>query len=227
MGVVAVIWNPVATLRQVAAERRVLTGFIVVAAYAAFGLLTSAALILSGVTRRQLEQQFEQQPAQPGLPPGFSENITRATEVITPVSAVLAPFLIWLVVSLLMQLVTRFFGGMGPLSAMLAVVGVAQVPFFISAVLSLLLTFVQLAVGAGSTAGVAIGYLVSLVGLAFLVWYVVLVIIGAALARGIGYGESTGSCAISCVGIAVLLIMVGIVVAIGIFSVVGAGAPAP
>ena len=40
------------------------------------------------------------------------------------VLSVLAPFVWWIAVSLAMQLVTRFFGGEGPLSAMLAVVGV-------------------------------------------------------------------------------------------------------
>ena len=47
-------------------------------------------------------------------------------------------------------------------------------------------------VGAGTPTGVAIGYLVSLVGLAFLAWYVVLVVIGATQARRVGYGGSVG-----------------------------------
>ena len=49
----------------------------------------------------------------------------RGTEVATLVLSVLAPFVLWISVSLKMQLVTRFFGGEGP---MMAVVGVAGVP---------------------------------------------------------------------------------------------------
>jgi hypothetical protein len=56
------------------------------------------------------------------------DSIMRGTEVATLVLSVLAPFVWWISVSLAMQLVTRFFGGEGPLSATLAVVGVAGVP---------------------------------------------------------------------------------------------------
>ena len=49
--------------------------------------------------------------------------------------------------------------------------------------------------------------------------------IGAAFARGIGYGESAGSCALSCVGLAVLIILVVILAAIGVFATVNAAAP--
>lgn len=221
LGAVAVIWAPVRTLRSVAGERRAFPGFVVVAAYASLSLILSTALVLGGVTRRSIEQQ----PVQPGLPPGFEDTLVRVSEVAVPALAVLSPFAIWLAVSLLMQLATRFFGGTGPLSAMLGVVGVAQAPFFISGVLGALLTGLQLLVGAGTPVGVALGYLVSLVGIAFLLWYVVLVVIGAALARNIGYGESAGSCALSCVGLGILIIVVVIVAAIGIFTAVNAAAP--
>ena len=62
-------------------------------------------------------------------------------------------------------------------------------------------------------------------GLAFFLWYIVLVVIGAALARGVGYGESAGSCALSCVGLGVLIILVVIAAAIGVFATVNAAAP--
>ena len=221
LGLLAVIWSPVSTLRRVAEERRAFPGFLIVALYAVLGLTVSTIFVLTGATRRQ----FEQQPQQPGLPPGLEDAVVRATEVGTPIFAAISPFLIWIFVSLFMQLTTRFFGGAGPLSSMLGVVGVAQAPFFVSAVLSIVLTGLQLLVGAGTPVGAVLGYLVTLLGVAFFVWYVVLVVIGAALARNIGYGESAGSCAISCVGLGVLIILVAILAGIGIFAAVNAAAP--
>lgn len=221
LGAFAVIWSPVRTLRRVAQERRALPGFVVVALYAALSLAVSAAFVLGGVTRRSIEQQ----PAQPGLPPGFEDTLVRVAEVAIPASALVAPFVIWVVVSLLMQLTTRFFGGTGPLSSMLGVVGVAQAPFLLNVVVGAVLTGLQFLAGAGTPAGTALGYLVSLVGLAFFLWYIVLVVIGAALARGVGYGEAAGSCALSCVGLGILIILVVIVAAVGIFATVNAAAP--
>jgi hypothetical protein len=194
---------------------------LVVALYAALSLAVSAAFVLGGATRRSVEQQS----AQPGLPPGSKETLVRVAEVGTPVLAALSPVVIWLVVSLLMQLATRFFGGAGPLSSMLGVVGVAQAPLLVGGVLGAVLSGLQLLAGAGTPVGAALDYLVFLVGLAFSLWYVVLVVIGAALARNIGYGESAGSCALSCVGLGVLIIVVVIAAAIGIFAVVNAAAP--
>lgn len=217
LGLLAVIWKPVPTLRRVAAERRAFPGFVMVVLYAALGLISSTVFSLAGVARRQIEQQ----PSR-GLPPGFEDAVARATEIAAPISAALTPFLLWVLVSLLMQLTTRFFGGAGPLSSMLGVVGVAQAPFFISGVLSILLVGAQLLVGVGTPVGSLLGNLVSLVGFAFLIWYAVLVVIGASLARNIGYGESAGSCAISCVGLGVLIILVVIVAGIGIFAAVNA-----
>lgn len=221
LGPVAVIWSPVRTLRRVAEERRALPGLVVVALYAVLSLAVSAAFVLGGVTRRSIEQQ----PPQPGLPPGFEDTLVRVAEVAVPAFAGLSPFAIWLVVSLLMQLATRFFGGTGPLSSMLGVVGVAQAPFLLNVVVGAVLTGLRFLAGAETPAGAALGYLVSLVGLAFFLWYIVLVVIGAALARGIAYGESAGSCALSCVGLGLLIILVVIVAAIGIFTTVNAAAP--
>ena len=218
LGAFAVIWAPVRTLRGVAGRRRALPGLVVVALYAALSLAVSAAFVLGGATRRSVEQQS----AQPGPPP---ETLVRAAEVGTPALAALSPFVIWLVVSLLMQLATRPFGGVGPLSSMLGVVGVAQAPLLVGGVLGAVLSGLQLLAGAGTPVGAALDYLVFLAGLGFSLWYVVLVVIGAALARSIGYGEAAGSCALSCVGLAVLIIVVVIAAAIGIFAVVNAAAP--
>jgi hypothetical protein len=63
-----------------------------------------------------------------------------------------------------------------------------------------------------------------LVALASLVWHAVLVVIGAALVRGIGYGESAGSCAVSCAGCLALIILVAVVL-VGIGVLVCATTP--
>jgi hypothetical protein len=67
-----------------------------------------------------------------------------------------------------------------------------------------------------------------LLWLAAFVWFVVLVVIGAALARRVGYGESAGSCAISCAGSLALILVVGVVLAVvvaALVGVLGAGGP--
>jgi hypothetical protein len=211
-----VIWSPVQVLRDVAAERNVLAGFIVTAVYAALSLVAAAVAVLGGVTRAQ----FEGQTTPPGLPPDLLDNIVAATEIVTLIFAILSPFVWWLLVSLVIQLATRFFGGSGPLSAMLAAVGVAGVPLALGALAQALATALQVVLGVGSTAGVMVGTLGGLLALAALVWYVVLVVIGAALARGIGYGEAAGSCAVSCAGCLALIILVGVVL-VGIGILVG------
>ena len=218
-GAVAVIWAPVRTLRRVAEGRRALPGFAVVAACASLSLVVSTIFVLASVTRRSVLRQAGQQP---GLDP---DTVARVAEVGTLASAALSPFVVWIVVSLLMQLATRFFGGTGPLSAMLGVVGAAQAPLLVNVVLGAALTGLRFLAGATTPAGAALGYLVSLVGLAFFLWYVVLVVVGAALARGIGYGESAASCALSCVGLGILIILVVVVAAVGIFATVNAAAP--
>ena len=109
--------------------------------------------------------------------------------------------------------------------SMLGVVGVSEAPLLVGGVLGAVLSGLQLLAGAGTPVGAALDYLVFLVGLGFSLWYVALVVIGAALARNIGYAESAGSCALSCVGLVVLIIMVVIVAAIGIFTTVNAAAP--
>jgi hypothetical protein len=217
---VAVIWAPVRVLRDAAAGRRVLVGFVVTAVYAALSLTAAAISALKGVTRAQ----FEGQPAPPALPSEVLENLVVATEIATLIFSVLSPFVWWLSVSLVMQLVTRFFGGEGPLSAMLAAVGVAGVPLALGSLAQALATGGQVALGIESTAGVVAGLLGGLLALAALVWHVVLVVIGAALARRIGYGESAGSCAVSCAGCLGLIILVAVVLA-GIGILIGVTAP--
>ena len=216
----AVIWAPVRVLREASAERTVLAGFVVTAAYAALSLAAAAVAVLGGITRAQ----FPQRPAGPELPPELLENLVAVTEIVTLVFAVLWPFVWWMVVSLAMQLATHLFGGTGPFAAMLAVVGVAGVPLAVGSLAQALATGLQVGLGVASTAGMVAGLLGGLVALATLVWHVVLVVIGAGLARRIGYGESAGSCAVSCVGCLALIILVAVVF-VGIGILLGTAAP--
>jgi hypothetical protein len=125
----------------------------------------------------------------------------------------------------LMQLITRFFGGSGPFSGMLAAVGVAQVPFLVSAIISLPIVGLQIVLGPPDSASEnpvssLLGLLSSLLGLAFFIWFAVLVVIGTALARRVSYGQSTGSCAISCAGLIGLLLVVTVVVVVLIVAII-------
>ncbi len=221
MGALAVIWAPVSTLARVAEERRVLLGFGVVALYAALGLAGSAIAVFGGLT----QAQFQQPGAQP-LPPGV-EDILTYVGVFSLILAVIQPFGLWLLVSGLMQLVTRFFGGTGPFSAMLAVVGVAQVPLVVSVAIYIPITGLQIVLGPpdpteGDLVAAVLGLLSGLLGLAFLLWHVALVVIGAASARRVGYGQSAGSCAISCAGCVGLILIVVLVFAVLVAVIVGA-----
>jgi hypothetical protein len=205
----------------VAEEQRVLLGFGAVSLYAALGLISGAIAVFGGLT----QAQFQPPGTQP-LPPGF-EDFLDYVGVFSLVSAVLYPFAVWLLVSGLMQLVTRFFGGTGPFSGMLAVVGVAQVPFVISAALYILIAGLQILLGPSDPTGEAqvaavLGLLSGLLGLAFLLWHATLVVIGAASARRVGYGQSAGSCAISCASCAGLILIVVLIFVVLIAAIVGA-----
>ena len=201
------IWAPVSALSRVAEERRVLSGFAVTALYAVLSLVASAIALFGGLA----EAQFGAGGAP--VPPEI-RDLLLPFSVVALIFAAVWPFVFWLLVSGLMHLVTRFFGGTGPFSATLAVVGVAGVPFVISAALQIPVTGLQTVLGPENTAGAVLGLLVSLLGLAALVWYVALVVVGSALARRVGYGESAGSCAISCAGLALLVIVVVVAFAV-------------
>jgi hypothetical protein len=216
----------VSTLARVAEERRVLLGFGVVAFYAALGLIGGAIGVFGGLTQAQFE------PGQTQPLPSEVEDLMAYVGVFSLVSAVIQPFILWLLVSGLMQLVTRFFGGTGPFSAMLAVVGVAQIPLVISAAIYVLITGLQVVLGPADTSGTSVatvlGLLSGLLGLAFLVWHAALVVIGAAFARRVGYGESAGSCAISCagcIGLILIVVLVFVVLVAVIVGATGSGGP--
>jgi hypothetical protein len=221
LGVISVLWSPIRTLREVAEGRRALYGFLVVAAGAALGLITSVIFIFTGLLQTQFEEFFEASQGQ--FPPEFRENFVALTGISSVVFSVLWPFALWAVVSLVMQLVTRFFGGNGPLSAMFATVGVAYMPYVLSTLISTPIQVLQVSLDPTSAAAQVLGLLGGLLSVAFLIWFAVLVVIGAALARNISYGESTGSCAISCAGCLGLIIGVIVVLGVVISLVAGAG----
>ena len=207
-----------------AEERRVLLAFGVTALYAALGLVSGALVFLGG----SLQERFEAQ-GQP-LPPGF-EDFIAAYSVIAIVLAVLTPFVYWLLVAGLMHLVTRFFGGNGPFSGTLAVVGVAQAPLVLSSVLAIPLTGLQIALtpqdvaAADPSLGLAgglVGLASGLIGLAAFLWFAALVVVGSSFARRVGYGESAGSCAISCAGCFGLIIVVSVAIVALVAIVAGA-----
>lgn len=217
MEVLSVIWAPVAALSRVAEERRVLAGFAVTALYAALSLV-AAALAFFGLAEAQLGGGAPVPPEVQDLLVPFS--------ILALVFAAVWPFVFWILVSGPMHLVTRLFGGTGPFSATLAVVGVAGVPFVISAALQVPATGLQVVLGPENAAAGVLSLLVSLLGLAALLWFAALVVVGTALARRVGYGESAGSCAISCAGCAGLILVAGLIVAVLVALVAGAaGSP--
>ena len=232
MGALAVIWAPVRTLARAAEERWVLLAFGIVALYAALNLLGTGLGAFSALEQLRSGSQGAD------LPPEFEEFFT-AFFVFGLIFSVVWPFVSWLLISGLMQLITRFFGGTGPFSGMLTVVGVAHVPYLIERLIQIPLAGLQIlfvpdpATAADPTTGgglaaTLLGLLGFLLWLAALVWFVILVVIGAAFARRVGYGESAGSCAISCAGIVGLILIVGVVLAVVVAALVGAvGAAGP
>lgn len=232
MGALAVIWAPVRTLARAAEERWVLLAFGIVALYAALNLLGTGLGAFSAL------EQLRSGPQGAELPPEFEEFFP-AFFVFGLVFSVVWPFVSWLLISGLMQLITRFFGGTGPFSGMLTVVGVAHVPYLIERLIQIPLAGLQILLvpdpataadptTGGGLAATLLALLSFLLWLAALVWFVILVVIGAAFARRVGYGESAGSCAISCAGIVGLILIVGVVLAVVVAALVGAvGAAGP
>jgi Yip1-like protein len=211
----AVIWRPISTLARVADERRVLLGFGIVALYAALRLVVTVVDVLGGVTASTFDPNDF-----PDLPPEFVEGFSQGGEVGTLIYAVLSPFVGWVVVSLLMHLVTRFFGGTGPLSGMFAIVGVAAVPLVIVTLVEIPVTVLQAILYPASAAATLLSLLVLLLIFGAYAWNVALIVIGAAFARRVGYGQSAGSCAISCGGCLGLILIVGAVFGLLVYVLV-------
>jgi hypothetical protein len=214
----------VRTLSRAAEERRVLLAFGIVALYAALSLVGTSLGTFSALEQLQSDPQAAELPAE-------FEGFSTYLFVFTLIFSVIWPFISWLLISGLMHLVTRFFGGTGPSSGMLAAIGVAHVPSVIERIVQIPLAGLQILLApdpaaADSTTGgglavAVLGLLGLLLWLAAFVWFVVLVIVGAALARRVGYGESAGSCAISCAGIVGLILVVGVILAVVVAALVG------
>lgn len=206
-----------------ASERGAMPGFVTVALWTVVSLLTAGlGLLLGGLA--STEEFLDSLP--PGtVPPEIDEQ--QIEGIIVGFQAVgiglrsLWPFIYWPLLTLVMYLITRFFGGEGRLSGMFGAMGAACVPFVISGLLQLPLMGAQAALASGGEPGPAsavLGTVGGLLSLAFLVWHVALVIVGAAVARSISYGKSGGSCAISCVTVVgvplILLILLSVVLAV-------------
>jgi hypothetical protein len=219
-----VIWAPMRALSRTAEERRVLLAFGIVALYAALSLVGTSLGTFSTL------EQLQSGPQAAELPAEF-EGFFTYLFVFALIFSVIWPFISWLLISGLMHLVTRFFGGTGPFSGMLAVIGVAHVPSVIERTVQIPLAGLQILLApdpaaadsttGGGLAATVLGLLSLLLWLAAFVWFVVLVIIGAALARHVGYGESAGAGAISCAGIVGLILVVGVILAVVVAALVG------
>lgn len=214
MGILEVVRSPVSGLRGVAG-RGAMPGLVTVALWTLISLLTAGlGLLLGGFA--SADDFLESLP--PGaVPPEVDEQSLEG--IIVGFQAIgiglraLWPFIYWPLLTLVMYLITRLFGGEGTLSGMFGAMGVACLPFVISGLLQLPIMGAQAALSSGGepgTASVVLGAVGGLLSLLFLIWHVALVVIGGAVARQISYGRSGGSCAISCasvVGIPLLLLI--------------------
>lgn len=205
-----VLWSPVDVLRRVAHNRQVLLGFAAVSLVAALGLISSLIQVASGTVANQFDTpEFRQ------LPPDLQEMISNSVSVAAPIGAVLQPFILWALISGLVYLAARILGGRGPLTAMLAIVGLSFLPSALSTLVGIPIAIITGSVNPTSGAGLAgvigVGAIGGLIALAILVWQIALVIIGTRFAQNLdSYGRSGGACALSCggcLGIAVLLIV--------------------
>lgn len=211
MGILDAIRSPARGMRE-ASGRGAKPGLVVIVLWVVVSLLASGlGLILGGFTPP--EEIIDSLP--PGSVPAeldeqSLERFITGFQVFGIGLRVFWPFLYWPVLTLVMHLITRFFGGEGALSGMFGAMGVACVPFVISGLLQLPIIGAQAALNGGSVSQ-ALGLAGGLLNVAFVIWHVVLAVIGAAVARQLSYGRSSGSCAISCatvIGVPILLLLV-------------------
>lgn len=222
LGIPAVITSPARGMREVA-QRGALPGFVTVAAWVVVSLLSAGLTLLLGglASTEELLESLPPEAVPDEIEEGSVESLLVGAQAVGIGLQALWPLLYWAVLALVMHLITRLFGGSGPLPGMFGAMGVACVPFVLSGLLWLPITGAQAALATGGepgAVGVALGALGTLITLAALVWHVVLAVVGAAAARQISYGNSAGSCAISC-AVAVgapllLLILVGVLLAV-------------
>lgn len=215
MEVLSVVSSPVRAMERVGENRKAALGFGVVLVWALVSLVSAIILVFTGFDVEQITSGIQDVPEE------AVEGAVAATQIAVPVFSALYPFVWWALISLVMHLITRFFGGNGPLSGTFAVVGLACVPIVIYSVISVLITGLQAAVGLQSGVAGALGALNFLLVFAAIAWHVALVVIGASFARQVSYGRSGGSCAISCVGLVGLV--VGFFVVLGIIIALASG----
>lgn len=227
MGIPDVIRSPSRGMRGVA-QRGALPGFATVAAWVVVSLLSAGLTLLLGglASTEDLLESLPPEAVPDEIDEGSVGNLLVGAQAVGIGLQALWPLLYWAVLALVMHLITRLFGGSGPLSGMFGAMGAACVPFVISGLLQLPITGARAALASGGepgAAGVALGALGSLITLAALVWHVALAVVGAAAARQISYGSSAGSCAVSCAVVVgaplLLLILLGV-----LFAVLGGGA---
>jgi hypothetical protein len=208
-------------MRGVTGQGSSVPGFIVVALWAVIGLVSAGVAILLGQGGGGALEDLPPGTLPEEIGPEALEGLLVTLQVVWVFLTAIFPFFYWLVLSLVMQLVTRFFGGEGSLARMLGAIGAACIPFVVLGLVQLPLTGVQVLLEGGdpSSAGagtVIIGLLSFLLYIAALVWHVALVVVGAGVARQISFGQSGGSCAISCaaaIGIPLLLLVLLVAVA--------------
>ncbi len=201
-----VLTAPADVMARVARQRKVVLGLAVVALLAGIGLISSLIGIATGAARNALDSpQLRQLPPETRQ---FAENIGA---VSSPIGAVLGPFILWLLISGLVYLAARVFGGRGPFAAMLAVAGVALMPMVLSSLVGLLLSALGALVGANAGVAALLGLVNFVVSLIALVGVFALVIIGTRFAQGLTYGQSGGACALSCGGCVGLVLLLFIV----------------
>ena len=206
-------------MERLAAKRRVAGGLGVVASVAVANVAGAAISVWGGVAEAQMGLG-----GLPDLPPGAGEGATRIAEVLALALAALLPFVWWFSLSSMVQLVTRMLGGRGPFSGTLAVVGAAFAPLLILGLLGILAAGLQVMLGPESTGAIFVGLLGLPLWLAAIAWHAALVVVGTRFSRGVSYGRSGGSLALSVAGLFGLAL--GLVVVLGVLAVVLAGLPA-
>lgn len=203
-----VLRNPRATLELATRERQVWAAAAVVAVWALLNLLLTGAFLLGEGWRTEI--------------PGFSTT-GAGPGVLAAFAAFVLPFVWWIGLSALLLLTTRLFGGRTTFLPVLAIVGIACVPWVAGYVVQLPLGVLQLVSGDQSAQAPVLGWLTLAVSLGVFVWHLFLVVLGIEAATGAGYRASGVSCALAGVGCITSAFILGISVVTLIFILSGAG----
>lgn len=220
-----VLWRPIPAMRRLVADRSLLPALVVVALSAAVNV---AAALLAALT---LSRSFT--PALfPQTPPAQYEQLRQMMPLmfsLLPVAGLVAPFVLWLLLAGVLHLVSSAFGGRGPFRGTLLITGVASAANIVGSATQTVSSGLQYALGPSSAAATALGGISSLLGLAALVWFAILVVIGLQEARTLSQGGAIGTCGVSCAGCTLLpvLLMCLLIVFGAVVGGVMSGAAAP